>query len=77
MESRYTRDTVQSNIPPGAINVALVAGGVNKRLLVMTEDTPLMYRADVSLPANLRLDSDVIIVPLLTHRSIRDKRCPA
>ena len=55
----------------------LVAGGVNKRLLVMTGDTPLMYRANVSLPANLRLDSDVIIVPLLTHRSIRGKRCPA
>ena len=61
----------------GSFNVLLIAGGVNKRLLIMTGDAPLVYRADVSQTAKLRLDSDITIVPLLTHRSIRGKRCPA
>ena len=30
-----------------------------------------MYRADVSQPAKLRLDSDVAIVPLLTHQVVQ------
>ena len=61
----------------GNFYALLIAGGVNKRLLIMTGDAPLVYRADISQPAKLRLDSDVTIVPLLTHRSIRGKRCPA
>ena len=61
----------------GNFYVLLIAGGVNKRLLIMTGDAPLVYMADVSQTAKLRLDSDVAIVPLLTHRSIRGKRWAA
>ncbi|KAI0238166.1 hypothetical protein LSAT2_011211 [Lamellibrachia satsuma] len=81
---RFSQDILESMLTLASFSLApectcspLTTGGVNKRLLIMTRDAPLVYRDDVSHTAKIRLHSDVAIVPLLTHRSIRGKRNPA
>ncbi|KAI0228174.1 hypothetical protein LSAT2_021342, partial [Lamellibrachia satsuma] len=68
---RVSRDSLEGmpflasfSLAPECTCSPLTTGGVNKRLLIMTRDAPLVYMADVFQTAKLRLDSDVAIVPL-------------